>query len=432
MQPILVIGYCALFVLLIRRLQFFRIEGLPAYFSGVLFLIKVIAGCILGWIYTYYYTDKGTSDSLKFFNDSGLLFDTLHTNFKDFISMLTGIDGNAPELRHYYENMATWLNRDVLFNDNKTIIRVNTLFRFFSLGHYYVHVVFINFLSLTGMIALLKIFTDYCSEKKLLVGLLTMCLPSVLFWGSGLLKDPLLIFVFGLLCYTIYKIQMAGFSRKRMALFLLLLVGLMFIKLYVLLIIFPGILVWMFSRNWSTRRTAVIMLTAYVIYFAAAFNVHHVNKTYNVSEIIYYKQVNFYRQAEYYGARSLIEIPRIEPTVSSLIKNAPPAFATTLFRPTPIDAKANPLILLSAIENVFLVLILLLGIYYFRKKPGDGFLLFCAIFLFLLFALIGLITPVLGALVRYRMPGLPFLMFLTLYYSDLPPLFTSGRNKSPN
>ena len=142
-------------------MRFFKIDGLPDYFAPALFVVKVIAGCILGWIYTYYYTDRGTSDSLKFFNDSGLLFDTLKTNFHDFIRMLTGIDGNAPELRHYYEQMETWLNRDVLFNDNKTIIRVNTIFRFFSMGYYYVHVVFINFLALTGLFALLRIFTDY-------------------------------------------------------------------------------------------------------------------------------------------------------------------------------------------------------------------------------------------------------------------------------
>ena len=48
--------------------------------------------------------------------------------------MFTGIGGNDPELRHYYESMNAWLNKDVLFNDNKTIIRLNTFFRFSRWG----------------------------------------------------------------------------------------------------------------------------------------------------------------------------------------------------------------------------------------------------------------------------------------------------------
>lgn len=430
MQLILTAGYTALFLWIIRRSQFFQLQGLPAYFSGGLFVLKVISGCILGYIYTYHYTDRGTSDTIKFFNDSGILFDSLFSRPYDFFRMLTGIGGNAPELRHYYEEMATWLNRDVLFNDNKTIIRVNTVFRFFSLGNYFVHVVFINFLSLTGLIALLKIFLDYCSDRKLEVAILTMMLPSVLFWGSGLLKDGLLIFVFGSLCYIIHRIGLTGFNRKKIISLLLMLFSLLFIKLYVMIIIFPGMMVWLWSRNRSSMAMVIAFVIVYALYFTAAFNIDKINEKYDVADIIYYKQVNFYVQAEENKAGSVIEIPRLEPGIKSIVMNAPAAFFTTLLRPFVTDAKGNKLILISAIENVFILLILLAGIITVKRKPGDGFILFCSTYLFLLFVLIGLITPVLGALVRYRVPGLPILMFLVVYFSGLPKIIPEARGKS--
>jgi hypothetical protein len=304
------------------------------------------------------------------------------------------------------------------------------------MGYYYVHVDFINFLSLIGLTGLLRIFTFYCTDRKREVAVLSMLLPSVLFWGSGLLKDPLLIFVFGSLCYTIFKIHQSGPTKNRLLLAFILLVGLMFIKLYVLLIVFPGVLVWLLSRKMNSSKTALLFLGAYTIYFSAAFNFYRVNEKYNVAEIIYYKQRNFYNMAEFYGAKSVIEIPRLEPNAFSILKNSPVAFFTTIIRPFVTDVKGNPLILMSAIENILILVILLLGLFYLRKKPGDSFLLFCSIYLFLLYVLIGLITPVLGAMVRYRVPGLPFLMFLIVYYSDFPDLipkrFKKALKKEPN
>ncbi len=422
METALVVAYTFLFLFLIRKLSFFRLSGISETFTSILFIIKIIAGMILGWIYTYYYTDHGTSDSLKFFNDSGILFDSLKTNFHDFIRMFTGIDGNAPELRSYYVKMDTWLNIDVLFNDNKTIIRVNTLFRFFSLGYYAVHVVFINFLALIGFVSLLKIFLHYCPEKKKTVAIFSLLLPSVLFWGSGLLKDTLLIFAFGVLCYTCFKIVNLGWNRKRITSFLLFTMALMFIKLYVLVIIFPGILIWVFTRNMSMKRTAMVFLIGYVLYFTAAFNFHRVNEKFDVADIIYWKQTNFYTQASTNKARSVIEIPKLEPTNFSLIKNSPAAFFITLLRPALMDSHGNSLIFLSALENLFILIMLISGIWCFKRRPIDGFILFCIIYLFLLFALIGLITPVLGALVRYKVPGLPVLMFLIIYFADFDKL----------
>ena len=45
-------------------------------------------------------------------------------------------------------------------------------------------------------------------------------------------------------------------------------------------------------------------------------------------------------------------------------------------------------------------------------------ILFCLSIVLLLFTLIGLITPIMGAIVRYKVPGLPFLLIFLLLLLD--------------
>ena len=98
----------------------------------------------------------------------------------------------------------------------------------------------------------------------------------------------------------------------------------------------------------------------------------------------------------------------------TVFENAPSAFTRTLARPF-IWETDNPLMLLAAIENVLLIIFMACCIFgtsstiAFRWKG----LHWSALFLVLsLGVLIGLITPILGALVRYKVPVLPFLVLI--------------------
>jgi hypothetical protein len=417
MEILLVTAYTVLFIFIIRKIQFFRIDGLPEYFPSLVFILKVISGILLGFVYTQYYTDRSTADTLKFFRDSNILFETLKEKPYDFFRMLTGIDGDAPELRHYYINMDAWLNNDVLFNDNKTIIRLNTLFHFFSLGYYNVHVVFLNIFSFTGLMCLYKVFLRIIPQKKTALAILLFLLPSVLFWGSGLLKDGLLIFAFGVLVYSLNNIVTNGFSSGKIIVFIFSLLLLTFTKLYVLLIIFPGIIAWLLCRNKTGITVAAIFLILYAIYFALAFNLTYIFPEVNVAEIIYWKQKNFYGLAAATNAGSVIDIPRLEISSLSILKNSIPAFFTTLIHPFPTDVNGNKLILISAIENLFILGLIAFAIWRsaLNGKKLTALIMFCISYVILFYILIGLITPVLGAMVRYKVPVYPVLTFLLLY-----------------
>ncbi|MFM7729209.1 MAG: hypothetical protein ACKO7B_21095, partial [Flavobacteriales bacterium] len=205
-QASLIVGYTALFLWVINRNALYRLKDIHPIWLTLAFIAKIGAGCFIGWLYYGYYADATTADTIKFFNDGNLLFSTIHHHPRHFLMMLTGIGGKSAELTPYYEQMSAWLNKDVLFNDNKTIIRLNAFFRFFSLGNYYVHVVFINFISFTGLICLYRTFESHLRGKGGSLFLALMFYPSLLIWGSGLLKDGLLLFALGVLLFTFDRV----------------------------------------------------------------------------------------------------------------------------------------------------------------------------------------------------------------------------------
>ncbi len=423
MEIILVVAYTILFLFLIRRMKFFSLEEIQPRFVSVVFVLKIIAGCTLGLLYTYYYTNRMTADTFKFFDDGKILFNTFFTNPKHFFEMLTGINGKSPELTTYYETMNTWFNTDVLFNDNKTMIRLNAIFDFFSLGYYYVHVVFINFFSFTGLIALFRLFQSFQKNKSKEIFIVMMLLPSMLFWGSGLLKDGLLLFALGMMLYLFNRIVNKTCSNRHLIAFILSFFLLMMTKLYVLAAIFPGLIAWCWSRDDSMKKILFKFATCHLVYFMMVFNVGLVSDKYDITDIIYYKQKNFYTLAEYTNAKSLIHISQIEPTVWSVLKHSPEAVLRVFVRPFVTDS-SSPLILLSAFENILILVIILLCIVSFKKTEiiQQPIFYFSILFVLILFALIGLITPILGALVRYKIPALPFLMFVFISVSDLEKL----------
>lgn len=120
----------------------------------------------------------------------------------------------------------------------------------------------------------------------------------------------------------------------------------------------------------------------------------------------------------YVPARSVIAIQKLQPSLLEVLKNAPVALFNTLFIPSLFTyRKAFAGFLLT--ENLLLIVFLLTILMFFLKRGFPmAITLFCFSFVIILFALIGLTTPVLGALVRYRIPGIPFLMIGGIVMAD--------------
>jgi len=102
----------------------------------------------------------------------------------------------------------------------------------------------------------------------------------------------------------------------------------------------------------------------------------------------------------------MFEISPIEPNFWSLVKTAPEALMNSLFRPYPWDVNSF-FTLIASLENLVVIVVLILGAVYFKPIPGNRTNLSLLFFTsgLILLLIVGWTTPVAGALVRYKIPG---------------------------
>ncbi|HRH65568.1 MAG TPA: hypothetical protein PLU53_04680 [Bacteroidia bacterium] len=428
MQWILVTGYTFLILALLPRIPFFRLPAVPIPWIQCVFLLKVLAGIGLGIIYSHYYTDRSTADTFKFFDDSRIIFNALRDSPGDFLRMLSGYHSNSTDLEQkYYVHMTAWNNRELFFNDNRSIIRINVFFQFISLGNYYVHVVLLNLFSFTGLICLYKVFAGFPGQKKQILFCALFLFPSVLFWGSGLLKDSILMFSVGLTLFFFTRlntkinfINLAGMAMG--------ITGLLLNKFYILFLLLPGLLAYLLSKQ-KKENAFWIFSGMYLLFALLLFSSKYISPHFDLLAILETKRRDFAAIAISGKALHLLPLPTESLTAFSFIKQIPRAFGTVLLRPFIWEADSIP-VFFSALENLLIVAAGLLSIIFpSASNKKDLLILLSAFFIFSLFTLIGMITPILGAIVRYRIIGIPFLLFIIIYCMDISRLrqFISGK-----
>lgn len=426
MEWILFIAYISIFIFIIFKLKFFNSLPFSPYVTIGIFLLKVLAGFGLLWIYTYYYSDRLSSDVFKYFDDGKAIFKAFQTgHYLDFFKMVTGINCSDPNLHIYYDHTNFWFKNFNynLYNDNRTIIRFNALALIFSHGNIYINSLFISFLSFLGSIALFKSFSSFFKKKKYELLFATFLIPSVIFWSSGLLKEGLLMLGLGYLIWSITLIAIKPMTVKSIVLFLLSVFLMYLTKLYVLVSLIPGILSYLVIKKFP--KYSLVKFVGIHLLFLVLVLINPIPK-FNLIEITAQKQHDFINVVKVFGnVDSYYEIPQLNPNFTSFLTNAPTALFNSLFRPLPKDI--HKIIMLPPFaENLLLLLLLILLIFY-RSKLSNNFLplLYMSIsFVLIFFILIGLTTPVIGALVRYKVPGLPFLFIIIFYFLDTSRIVT--------
>ncbi|UOQ70637.1 hypothetical protein [Hymenobacter cellulosilyticus] len=115
--------------------------------------------------------------------------------------------------------------------------------------------------------------------------------------------------------------------------------------------------------------------------------------------------------------RPHIEYADLAPTLPSLLRNVPKAVVSAVVRPMPWE-DSTPLYVAAGLENLLLLTVLLVAVAAAaRGEWGQlpfALVLALAFYCLVLAALLGLSTPNLGTLNRYRAVMLPYLLLLAL------------------
>lgn len=423
MTFVLLLIYAAVFAALILRWKFFDLHGIRRVYILLVFTLKLLAGSALSLLYFDHYEDRTTGDTYRFFDDATVLYSSLHQEEtpETYLRLLSGIgEKTDPKAKKYYYTM-THMERPFgvgFFNDNITIIKANAFFMLFSLGYYPTHVLFWCFLSLIGLTAVLRLLIVYFPRKKWAMFLAVYLLPTVLFWGSGVLKDGLLILGLGLFLRAFFHYIYGDFERRHAPGLLIGLALLVLVKGYVLFCMVPAIIGLLLAKLSHGRRFWLVFSIPHALALLLVFIGPLMHPELDVAEKFRLKQEAFYNVAAQSQSGSVIDIPPVQSSMD-VVLNAPQALVHTYLRPWFWNAD-NLLYIPAGIENLFLLLVFAIMLWNFRAPYGliIPILAFCLSFVVVLGVLIGETIPVLGAVVRYKLPALIFLFVLIFGLTD--------------
>ena len=416
MLIILPILYTLVLLLIINKLSFFKTSGISFKFLALIFILKIISGIGLLILYKFYYGTNG-SDIFNYYKDGEVVYNTINTNPIDFIKIITGIGNYSTELEPYLrENTNYWFKafNYNLLNDNRLTIRINAVLHIISNHNIYVHSIFFSFFSFIGLTALFKVFKLFYNNKLVLV-IIVFFIPSVIIWSSSMLKESVLMLALGMFLLSFFNVLKQKKLLLNISILLTSAFFLFVLKFYVLFALIPG-LIFLTTYNFYNKNPVLIFAGIYILIITLFFNSQHFS-AYSLSEIMSFKQhdfINMINSSDNVGSR--VDIPILEPTFVSYILAIPNALLNTFLRPSIFDIHSI-IVLPSVIENILFLLLFIFSISYFDKnnfKNNLPFILFSFSFVITLSILLGLTTPVLGALVRYKVPYLPFLAFILI------------------
>lgn len=416
----------------VYKWRFFNLQGISRKFLITAFCIKIIAGIALTFVYTNHYTKRTEADTFRYFDDSYYLHKAATENPKAYLRMLLGVD-DGEDLMPYLDKMNNWFpaERTTFYNDNRTVIRINALLRWISFGNYYVHLMIFAFAAFYGLTFIYKAFHRYFVGKKKILGCILFLTPSILFWSSGILKEGPLLLVFGIFLNVIHKIFIRRAYWQHYVLILFCTLFLFHLKFYVGLLLIPSITAYFWILYQKGPHPIIKICINYFTYFIVAVIWHSYNWNWSLFTVLKWKRQDFIGLANAMDAKSYFHTGNLEDNPISFLKNIPAGLINAIGRPFPWDVYSL-LTLPNAVENILVLIFIGVCIKFGSLKQFNKIGYFFGSYAFTLLTIIGMVTPIFGSLVRYKIPVLPFLLmfFLLFLKQDFAQKFQSYFNKS--
>jgi len=272
-----------------------------------------------------------------------------------------------------------------------------------------------------------KVYKIYCEkypglEKQFLITF--FFIPSMCFWGSSLMRDTGSL---ASLMFLFYSVHSVFVKRRRIILHLISIFFfgrlIFYFKAYILLTFIPPILVWLYLVNISRVKNViakgvlgiVLLLLFSGVGYLALVNMANSSEKYALDKLE--KQVEgFHSYHEYLTDKGISKsgytIEMNDYSIFGILKAMPAAINVAIFRPYLWESR-SPLILLSAIESTivlffFLRLVMRAGLFSLVRYLKVPEVALGVLYAIILGTACGLTAFNFGALVRFKIPFLPF------------------------
>ena len=260
-------------------------------------------------------------------------------------------------------------------------------------------------------------FPDITKELAIAI----LFIPSVVFWGSGLLKDTITFSAAGWLIYTFYKILNNKPKIKYLVYLITSAFLLLSIKPYILYTILIASSVWLaihYLKKLPTLIEKYIYAPVFLLFFSAItiLATIQLGKDQGHFSIATSENELQVKQSENI-ANSTFKKEQVGNTYMSIIKSIPSNLGASLFRPYFWEAK-SAITVLAALESFFLLIFLVWILIKFKLSLllkflfSNPFLVFSLVYILILSFVAALYTDNFGTLNRFRIPVLPFFISL--------------------
>lgn len=382
---------------------------------------KVVGGLMFGIIYLYYY---GYGDTVSYFESARALVNVFYDNPIAYFKLVLGpMDWDLYNETFGYSTgwVVGWFYEDPR---SYMVVRLISPLMIIAFRSYFLTTILVAYVSYEGVWRLYLMFVRYYPAlmKPLAIGVLFI--PSTVFWGSGIMKDPFTLAATGwYVSYVDIVLVRRNFRLRAVAGALIAAWLLLSLKPYIFMLLFPGTMYWVFNDRIRRIRNLlvkfVVLPGAVAGFFAGSLYV--LNRLggalgkFSLDEALQTAATtSTYLRSDMVGGNSF-NIGEFEPTWQGALSKVVPATLAGLFRPYLWDVN-NIVMLFSALENTFLI-VLVLRLLWRTKLIRMGYAIFhdplvafCILFSLCFGFMIGFTTSNFGSLVRFKIPMLPFFL----------------------
>ncbi|NLA25486.1 MAG: hypothetical protein GX879_11020 [Bacteroidales bacterium] len=424
----LIIVYLTIILIVARIYSKNKYEANPKirkyFIYGLAF--KLLMALAFAYIYDVYYRRGG--DVFYYFDYASRLGEMIWYDpinyFKIFLGFIT---------KNNVHSLPIDINYIPNFSDpaKPFIHRLISPFTIVGFQHFYLSIICLA----TFLYAILwKGFRFLCElfpNKEKILAISFLFIPSVGFWGSGFVKEAFaysFIFVF---IASFYRILMQGKLKPKYFIYIVfsayLIIGL---KPYILYALLVAMFIWLgltYTNRIKSRvmRVFVFPLAMLLVGVGGVFILNsvmqNVGGAYSSIDSMMNKAVIAQQdlKQEYYQGTSF-DIGDYEASFDGVMSVTPSAIIAGLYRPFLWEARST-VVAISGLENLALLLISLFVFikvrprYFFWQVLTQPFISFCFVFAIIMAMGIGLSTSNFGALVRFKIPLMPFFLFAWLF-----------------
>ncbi len=387
-----------------------RVAGENQFLFWVALLFKVSMAVALGLVYRYYYS---ANDTWLFFDDAVKLADFARKDFGLYFQFLWTSDSTLS----VWNELANTQERSLF------LIKLISIFTLISNNNYWISAVYFAFVSFIAAWYLFRTVTQHFPESQNSAALAFLFFPSIIFWGSGLVKETLALagiyFLAALFIKLVKAEKVSWLEWVMMPVSFYVAWNLKYYWTALFMAVVTTSLLNFFLRNrfaFLNNYKMPLWVGIFIILIAAASLMHPNFYLSRFLDVLITNHNDFVKISKPEG---LIHYHQLTADWWSVCFNAPWALVSGLFRPFVWEA-AGATSVLAAFENLFLVLLVVSSLVRKRNAAADHLLYYSAlVYIVLLCIFLALSTPNLGTLSRYRIGFTPFLVFIVSYRNPL-------------